>query len=155
MEANYFSVLYWFCHISTWIRHGCTCVPLMTSSHCPRHLPFLPRHSAERRLKPKPSTFFLFNFVDLHFYLFSPVLFVFVTLCILLSFQWLSGGSRDSWLYSILMANWTFMIISLILSSLLHISLVDYWISRNKARTSTCRRHNTFLLNKLRDTILF
>ena len=27
MEANYFIVLYWFCHTSTWIRHGCTCVP--------------------------------------------------------------------------------------------------------------------------------
>ena len=27
MEANYFTVLYWFCHTSTWIRHGCTRVP--------------------------------------------------------------------------------------------------------------------------------
>ena len=27
MEANYFTILYWFCHTSTWIRHGCTCVP--------------------------------------------------------------------------------------------------------------------------------
>ena len=26
MEANYFTILYWFCHTSTWIRHGCTCV---------------------------------------------------------------------------------------------------------------------------------
>ena len=24
MEVNYFTVLYWFCHTSTWIRHGCT-----------------------------------------------------------------------------------------------------------------------------------
>ena len=23
MEANYFTILYWFCHTSTWIRHGC------------------------------------------------------------------------------------------------------------------------------------
>ena len=23
----YFTVLYWFCHILTWILHGCTCVP--------------------------------------------------------------------------------------------------------------------------------
>ena len=23
----YFTILYWFCHTSTWIRHGCTCVP--------------------------------------------------------------------------------------------------------------------------------
>ena len=27
MEASYFTVLYWFCHTLTWIRHGCTCVP--------------------------------------------------------------------------------------------------------------------------------
>ena len=25
--TNYFTTLYWFCHTSTWIRHGCTCVP--------------------------------------------------------------------------------------------------------------------------------
>ena len=23
----YFTILYWFCHTFTWIRHGCTCVP--------------------------------------------------------------------------------------------------------------------------------
>ena len=27
MEANYFTILYWFCHTSTWIRQGCTRVP--------------------------------------------------------------------------------------------------------------------------------
>ena len=27
MEANYFTILYWFCHISTWIHHGCTYAP--------------------------------------------------------------------------------------------------------------------------------
>ena len=27
--GNYFTILYWFCHISTWIRHGCTCVPIL------------------------------------------------------------------------------------------------------------------------------
>ena len=27
MEANYFTILYWFCHTSTGIRHGCTRVP--------------------------------------------------------------------------------------------------------------------------------
>ena len=27
MEANYFTIFYWFCHISTWIHHGCTRVP--------------------------------------------------------------------------------------------------------------------------------
>ena len=27
MEANYFIILYWFCHTSTWICHGWTLVP--------------------------------------------------------------------------------------------------------------------------------
>ena len=27
MEVNYFIILYWFCHTSTWIHHGCTRVP--------------------------------------------------------------------------------------------------------------------------------
>ena len=27
MEVNYFTILYWFCHTSTWIRHRCTRVP--------------------------------------------------------------------------------------------------------------------------------
>ena len=27
MEANYFTILYWFCHTLTLIRHRCTCVP--------------------------------------------------------------------------------------------------------------------------------
>ena len=27
MKANYFTILYWSCHTSTWIRHGCTHVP--------------------------------------------------------------------------------------------------------------------------------
>ena len=27
MEANYFTILYWFCYTSTWILHGCTRVP--------------------------------------------------------------------------------------------------------------------------------
>ena len=48
MEANYFTVLYWFCQTSTWICHGYTCVPhpeppspyhLSRSSQCtsPKH----------------------------------------------------------------------------------------------------------------------
>ena len=32
LEANYFTILYWFWHTSTWIHHGCTrfpsCMPL-------------------------------------------------------------------------------------------------------------------------------
>ena len=27
LEANYFTILYWFCHTLTWIHHRCTCVP--------------------------------------------------------------------------------------------------------------------------------
>ena len=36
MEANYFTILYWFCHTSTWICHGCTYVP---HPEPPSHLP--------------------------------------------------------------------------------------------------------------------
>ena len=36
LEANYFTILYWFCHTLTWICHGCTCVP---HSEPPSHLP--------------------------------------------------------------------------------------------------------------------
>ena len=27
LEANYFTILYWFCHMLTWTCHGCTRVP--------------------------------------------------------------------------------------------------------------------------------
>ena len=38
MEANYFTILYWFCHTSTWICHRCTCVPHPEPlSHFPSH----------------------------------------------------------------------------------------------------------------------
>ena len=34
----YFTILYWFCHTSTWIRHGYTCVPhAEPASHLPPH----------------------------------------------------------------------------------------------------------------------
>ena len=36
MEANYFTILYWFWHTSTWISHGCTRVP---HPELPSHLP--------------------------------------------------------------------------------------------------------------------
>ena len=36
MEANYFTILYWFCHTSTWIHHGCTRAP---HPEPPSHLP--------------------------------------------------------------------------------------------------------------------
>ena len=36
LEANYFTILYWFCHTSTWICHRCTHVP---HPEPPSHLP--------------------------------------------------------------------------------------------------------------------
>ena len=36
MEVNYFTILYWFSHTSTWIHHGCICVPHPVP---PSHLP--------------------------------------------------------------------------------------------------------------------
>ena len=46
-----FTILYWFCHISTWIRHRYTCVPHPeTSSLLPPHTILLSRPSA-----PAPS----------------------------------------------------------------------------------------------------
>ena len=38
LEAKYFTILYWFCHTSTWFRHGCTRVPHPEPpSHVPPH----------------------------------------------------------------------------------------------------------------------
>ena len=52
LEANYFTILYWFCHILTWIHHGCTCVPHPEPpSHLPPHPIPLGHPSA-----PAPST---------------------------------------------------------------------------------------------------
>ena len=35
----YFTILYWFCHTLTWIRHGCTWVPNHEPpSHLPSHI---------------------------------------------------------------------------------------------------------------------
>ena len=33
----YFTILYWFCHTSTCIRHGCTRVPILNPSPSPYH----------------------------------------------------------------------------------------------------------------------
>ena len=33
LEANYSTILSWFCHTLTWISHGYTCVPILTPSH--------------------------------------------------------------------------------------------------------------------------
>ena len=46
----YFTILYWFCHTSTWIRHRCTCVPHPeTLSHLPPHTIPLGHPSAPAR----------------------------------------------------------------------------------------------------------
>ena len=41
MEANYFTILYWFCHTSTWIHHRHTRVPHPEPPSClpPRTIP--------------------------------------------------------------------------------------------------------------------
>ena len=47
----YFTILYWFCHTSTWIHHGCTWVPNPEPpSHLPPHIISLGHPSA-----PAPS----------------------------------------------------------------------------------------------------
>ena len=50
----YFTILYWFCHTSTWINHGCTHVPHPEpSSHLPPHTIPLGHPSA-----PAPSVLY-------------------------------------------------------------------------------------------------
>ena len=46
MEASYFTILYCFCHILTWISHGCTCVP-HPESPCPPPSPSHPSGSSQ------------------------------------------------------------------------------------------------------------
>ena len=51
MEVNYFTILYWFCHTSTWIHHRYTRVPHPEPpSHLPPRTIFLGHPSA-----PAPS----------------------------------------------------------------------------------------------------
>ena len=65
LEANYFTILYWFCHTSTWIPHGCTCVPHPEpSSHLLPHTISLGHPSA-----PAPSI--LYPASNLDWWLFS------------------------------------------------------------------------------------
>ena len=52
MKANYFTILWWFCHTLPWISHGCTYVPHPEHpSHLPPHPIPLGHPSA-----PAPST---------------------------------------------------------------------------------------------------
>ena len=53
MEANYFTMLYWFCHTSTWICHRCTCVP---HPEPPSHLPARTILERWRKLLKAPWT---------------------------------------------------------------------------------------------------
>ena len=63
MEANYFTILYWFCHTSTWIHHGCTHVPNPESpSHHPLHTIPLGHPSA-----PAPSILYPASNLDWQF----------------------------------------------------------------------------------------
>ena len=59
----YFTILYWFYHTSTWICHGCTCVPnLETPSHLLPHPISLGHPSA-----PAPSILYLASNIDWRF----------------------------------------------------------------------------------------
>ena len=79
MEANYFTILYWFCHTSTWICHGCTRAPHPEppSHHPPRTIP-LGHPSA-----PAPSILYPALNLDWRF----------VSYMILYMFQWHSPKS--------------------------------------------------------------
>ena len=63
MEANYFTILYWFCHTSTCICHGRTCVPNPEPpSHLPPHTIPLGHPSA-----PSPSILYHASNLDWRF----------------------------------------------------------------------------------------
>ena len=63
MEANYFTILYWFCHTSTCIRHGCTRVPHPEPPSClPPHTIPLGHPSA-----PAPSILYPASNLDWRF----------------------------------------------------------------------------------------
>ena len=62
MEVNYFTILYWFCHTLTRIRHRYTCAPHPESSSLPPHTIPLGRPSA-----PAPSIQYHASNLDWHF----------------------------------------------------------------------------------------
>ena len=63
MEANYFTILYWLCHTSTWICHRCTRVPHPDPpSHLPPHTIPLGHPSA-----PAPSILYHASNLDWRF----------------------------------------------------------------------------------------
>ena len=79
MEANYFTILYWSCHTSTWIHHGCTHVP---HPEPPSHL--LPRTiPLGHPSAPAPSILYPASNLDWRF----------ISYMILYMFQWHSPKS--------------------------------------------------------------
>ena len=59
----YFTILYWFCHTSTWISHRCTCVPNPEPrSHLPPHTISVGHPSA-----PAPSILYPVSNLDWQF----------------------------------------------------------------------------------------
>ena len=63
MEANYFTILYWFCHTSTCICHRCTRVPNPEpTSHLPPHTIPLDHPRA-----PAPSILYSASNIDWRF----------------------------------------------------------------------------------------
>ena len=55
----YFTILYWFCHTSTWIRHGCTCVSNPEPPSC------LPAHTIPLGHPSEPAPSFLYPALNL------------------------------------------------------------------------------------------
>ena len=65
MEVNYFTILCWFCHTSTWICHGYTRVP-----H-PELPSFLPPHTIPLGCPSAPAASILYPASNLHWWLVS------------------------------------------------------------------------------------
>ena len=92
MEANYFTILYCFCHTSTWIRYRCTRVPHPEPpSHCPPHTIPLGHPSA-----PVPSILYPASNLDWRF----------ISHMILYLFQCHSPKSYRRFLRCHLLAKW-------------------------------------------------
>ena len=83
----YFTILYWFCHTSTWIRHGCTRVPNFSgSSQCtsPKH----PESCIEHRLAIRflyDIKIIFFNLTDMNSFLWSLTIYLLTIWCDLLT----------------------------------------------------------------------
>ena len=75
----YFTVLYWFCHTSTWIHHRCTCVPN------PEPLSLLPPH----------ISFFYYNTLWGWYYYYCFVIIIIVMIPIWQTWKWRSEGVNN------------------------------------------------------------